>query len=542
MARQGDTKHGELEQIVQRYIDGEATPAELGELNRQLREDAAFRQWFIELLNLDSALVAAFADGASDATMLSGPQAPLSSGVSIPPPPLIVSSLGQHGVGSEGSASLTSHDSPSSFAAANSLWLAIGMALCLSLAVTVWWQWPTNSADMARIESAQGVAELADTTALGNEWREIDAGTVELVTGRGARVVIEAPARFRFESPQRLRLSYGRLAADVPPAAKGFTVVTPTGDAIDLGTRFGVDVPTSGDAEIHVFEGEVVAQTTSGQRRKSLTGGEAFRLTDKNGTQQTLRSSAFIQPHEVASLHAALAAGQQRRSQDSTAALRRDPALIALIDFESDELPQGVYRIVQGRWPGSRAPEFVREGDHMKLDVGGQGDWSQLTLAAWVRLDRFGQRYHSLLHTDGWDKNNFGQVHWMVTRYKTMRLALFGNTLAPGAIETELFPDSRTSVLPEQGRWIHLAAVYDSVHKTVRFYLNGRFDNETRQAIAYPARLGPAQIGNWDSIDRKLSGRLDELLLLGRAMSDAEIQALYEDGNPYHGLAPENGP
>jgi hypothetical protein len=535
MARQDD-----LEQIVQRYLDGEFTSADVDPLNRQLRADAQFRQRFIELLNLDSALVAAFADGASDAAALSGLQAPRPSSVSIVPP-LVTPSISEHGAASDGSTRLASHGSPLSFAAANPLWLAVGAAVCLSLAVAVWWQWPTSSADMARIESAQGVAELADATALGDEWREIDAGTVELITSRGARVVIEAPARFRFESTQRLRLSYGRLAAEVPPAAKGFTVVTPTGDAIDLGTRFGVDVPTNGDAEIHVFEGEVIAQTTSGQRRKSLTGGEAFRLTDKNGTQQSLRSSAFIQPHEVASLHAALAAGQQRRSQESTAALRRDPALISLVDFESGDLPPGVYRIVQGRWPGSRAPEFVREGDHMKLDVGGAGDWQQLTMAAWVRLDRFDQRYHSLLHTDGWDKNNFGQVHWMVTRYKTMRLALFGNTLAPGSIETEFFPDSRTSVLPEQGRWIHLATVYDSVKKSVRFYFNGRFDSETRQEIAYPARLGPAQIGNWDSNERRLSGRLDELLLLGRAMSDAEVQALYQDGNPYHGLAPEIG-
>ena len=50
MARQENFKHGDLERIVQRYIDGEVTPAELGELNRQLRADAAFRQWFIELV------------------------------------------------------------------------------------------------------------------------------------------------------------------------------------------------------------------------------------------------------------------------------------------------------------------------------------------------------------------------------------------------------------------------------------------------------------------------------------------------------------
>jgi hypothetical protein len=232
-------------------------------------------------------------------------------------------------------------------------------------------------------------------------------------------------------------------------------------------------------------------------------------------------------------LSAGLAAGQRARSEAALTAMRNDPALIALLDFESVETQPGVFRTVQGRWPGSRAPEFVHVGDHLKLDVGGAREWPQLTLAAWVRLDQLGAPYQSLLHTDGWNQDSPGQVHWMVTRHTTMRLALRGNTLAPDADERELFPDSRTSVLPEQGRWVHLATVYDSAAKTVRFYLNGKFDKETHQATAHPARLGPAQIGNWDRQDRKLSGRVDELLLLGRAMSDDEVRALYEAGNPY---------
>ena len=57
--------------------------------------------------------------------------------------------------------------------------------------------------------------------------------------------------------------------------------------------------------------------------------------------------------------------------------------------------------------------------------------------------------------------------------------------------------------------------MYDSSVRTVRFYLNGVFDNETHQKIAYPARLGPAQIDKWEDWDRKLIGRIDELLVLG---------------------------
>ena len=311
---------------------------------------------------------------------------------------------------------------------------------------------------------------------------------MDLTTARGARVVIEAPAVFHFESAQRLHLMQGRLTADVPPAAKGFTVVTPTGQAVDLGTKFGVDVPLREEAEIHVFQGEVIAQSSAGGKRQSLRDGEAFRLQSGAGTPRELRSAAFIRPEEVSALHAALEAGQRVSSDAALLALRQDPELIALLDFESNELPAGNYRMVQGRWPGSHAPEFVNVGDHMRLDAGGVREWPQLTLAVWVRLDRLGEPYQSLLHTDGWS-DSLGQVHWMVTRHTTMRLALFGNVLAPGSDEREGFPDSRTSVLPEQGRWVHLATVYDATKQTVRFYFNGEFDKETRQAVSYPARL-----------------------------------------------------
>lgn len=169
----------------------------------------------------------------------------------------------------------------------------------------------------------------------------------------------------------------------------------------------------------------------------------------------------------------------------------------------------------------------------MKLDVGEGQDWPELTLAAWVRLDRLGEPYQSLFHTDGWSRENPGQVHWMVTRNATMRLALSANTLVPGSAETNGYPDSMTPVLSAKGRWVHLATVYQANEGTVKFYLNGRLDSESRQEIAHPARLGPAEIGNWDKQDRKLSGRIDELIILGRSMSDDELSQLYQVGNPY---------
>ena len=408
---------------------------------------------------------------------------------------------------------------------------AIAASLVLLIGGGLWWH--DSQQVIATVVNDAGAEELSNGTSIRKGLHRLDAGVVELMTCNGARLTIEAPAEFRFEDAQRLRLTKGRLSAEVPPAAKGFTVITPSGQAVDLGTRFGVDVPATGPAEVHVFQGEVVAKAAGEGRTLSLRDGKAVTMTKGVSVERELRSSAFIQASEMDGLSAGLSAGQRARSEAATAALWREPSLIALLDFRSGEPQPGVYRTVQGRWPGSRAAEFVDVGDHLKLDVGGDRTWPQLTLAAWVRLDQLGAPYQSLLHTDGWNKGNPGQVHWMITQLTTMRLALYANTLRPGSGELNGYPDSRTSVRPEQGRWLHLATVYDADRKTVRFYLNGQFDKETRQEVAHPARLGKAQVGNWDRQDRKLSGRVDELLLLGRAMTDAEIRALFEAGNPY---------
>lgn len=503
-------------QILQRYGDGTASADELRDLNARLRTDPALRRQLMDLLNLDSALAAVSQDVDS---ALADSVCPAADPTAAPAADATI---------------VAAADTTSGFATGKmppKVWLAIAACVALMVGGGVWWQ--SSQPSWATVQKGVGDSVLVEGMQLRDQTHQVHTGLVQLVTARGAQVVIEAPAEFRFESAQRLTMIRGRLSADVPPAAKGFTVVTPSGNAVDLGTRFGVDVPDEGAAEIHVFEGEVIAKVAGEPTTTSLRDGDAVTMDGGASAARDFRSSAFIQTDEVSELTAALAWGQRQHSDAALTALRQDPDLIALLDFETNELPPGVFRMAQGRWPGSRAPEFVNVGDHMRLNVGADQQWNQLTLAAWVRLDRLGEPYQSLLHTDGWDSSKPGQVHWMLNRNTTMRLALFGNLLAADADEREWYPDSRTPVLPERGRWVHLATVYDATAGTVRFYLNGEFDKQTRQAVAHPAKLGPAQIGNWNHTDRKLSGRIDELLILGRAMGDVELKSLFLAGCPY---------
>lgn len=200
----------ELESLMQRYLDGSISADEMARLNCFLDESAEARREFVELLNLDSA-VAASAAGWERPEKAGTWRQEDSNSVVLP------SSLPR------GRAAKPSFMRSWTWAA----------AACLALMLSAWW-WQGSQRVFATVVNDAGAEELSNGTKLRGEMRSLRGGNVELVTALGARLVIEAPAEFRFESAQRLRLMKGRLSAEVPPAAKGFTVITPSGDAVDL--------------------------------------------------------------------------------------------------------------------------------------------------------------------------------------------------------------------------------------------------------------------------------------------------------------------
>ncbi len=368
--------------------------------------------------------------------------------------------------------------------------------------------------------------EAAPGTPVSTSEITLAKGVIELETNRHARVVIEAPATFQFRSSQRLLLHRGRVAAEVPADATGFTVATPTGEVIDIGTKFGVDVAAGGASEVHVFKGSVIARVSQTSDRHSLKQDQALSLKVGAAIPRDLRGAAFIQAEEIPQLAAGFRHGRQMHWVSSLAVLRRDPTLFALLNL--DEASGGSFRRVQGRWPGSSGIEFTQPGDFLPLALSGTSD--ELTLAVWVRLDQVPDRINSLLHVDGW--GHPGQVHWMVAENQRMRLAVY-DARQVNPPTAQHYPESRKQVTAATGRWTHLAVVYDATRRIARFYLDGEFDNEVPLVASVPIVLGPARVGNWNHMDRMFSGRLDELVVLGRCLSDDEMQSLYRDGNPY---------
>ena len=105
-------------------------------------------------------------------------------------------------------------------------------------------------------------------------------GEIELVYESGAKLLLIGPVDFVLQDIGG-DLHRGGLMASVPQAGHGFTIATPNGKVVDLGTEFGVMVDDFGVSEVSVFEGKVEAFPTS----SSIPSEGKIRLTKGSALQ-----------------------------------------------------------------------------------------------------------------------------------------------------------------------------------------------------------------------------------------------------------------
>jgi anti-sigma factor RsiW len=213
------------------YLDGTLPEEELSALEAVLREDAELRAAFVRYAQLPSDLAIEMRARAAGDRLLQ----------QIQPPRRLswVASL-----------------------------LTLAAGILLALGVTLLWPRAVAPEEIAWLVNAQN-AEWAEDGEPGplrpGTHLHLERGLVALRFASGARVVLEGPAEAELLSPLRMALTQGKIGASIPESAHGFTVLSPRGEVIDLGTEFGVAVNADGATNVHVFEGEVIAKDPTGQ-------------------------------------------------------------------------------------------------------------------------------------------------------------------------------------------------------------------------------------------------------------------------------------
>jgi hypothetical protein len=291
-----------------------------------------------------------------------------------------------------------------------------------------------------------------------------------------------------------------------------------------------------------VLEGEVEVRGAAGAGVTTLRTDTGINFGGGGLHEIRANPDAFIGRAKILELEEA----HQKRRYESWLAnsreLRSDPAVVVYYGFDEPNTWErslkdsvgGHHGAVvgclwcPGRWPGKVALEFKRLSDRVRIDV--PGEFQQLTLAAWVRVEGLNQWLSSLMLTDGWEP---GEVHWQINAKGQL---ILGVLLGGGPDDGHRSP---TVLEPKDlGRWVHLATTYDSRRNVVTHYVNGARVSQGSLPVATTVKIGSANIGNWTAPPtyheptRSLNGRIDEFVILKRAMTEQEIARVYEIGKP----------
>jgi len=439
---------------------------------------------------------------------------------------------------------------------------AVGLAACLLILVGVgliWFERPNSRKPTSLAVAVMSQAVEARWNRPGDArpvgaalepgWLRLRSGLVQVTFYSGARLVLEGPAEVQLVSPGEAFCQAGRVMVEVPAQARGFRVGSPQVKVVDLGTQFGLDVKRAG-AEVQVFKGEV-EYLVPGATKHSLKEGEGVLVETGGATRRVSADSAvFDSLFDLQRRWLAMLALRYENWRTASAWRNQDSSLLARFDLEDTDTSGWTLHNVgvggnhvtdatiigcsetEGRWPGKHALEFRSPSDRVRFSV--PGEFRALTLSAWVNVKGLDRQFNSLFMCDGFDA---GKIHWQIRSDGVLDLGVQG----PHIRDVQIFASPAVVGFHQFGQWLHLAAVVDGERRQVIHYVNGMAVSRHALKLPPPYRIGAAELGNWNAgempnqppfLIRHFSGAMDEFALFNRALSDAEIQALYSEGKP----------
>ena len=417
------------------------------------------------------------------------------------------------------------------------LWV-IAASACVMVFV-IWWQISPTPGPIALLVNEAGArfanGAAPDVVSFTRGSYQLVEGAAHLRFRNGVDVVMVGPTSFRIDDVNSLRVEEGSLRALVPEPAHGFVVSAAGVRFRDLGTEFGVTVNRSeGKAQLHVFEGQVeVLPEGSATVQATILGGQSVAV-----------SGGIVRetPPPVEGQFLTVDSISLRRWNAHRDRLRRDPNLVFYYPFVHDASNATMLRDdavhgekldgriagaewVTGRWPGKMSLQFEHPGDGVALTI--PGEFEQVTLAAWLKIDRLENPVNAVMNSVGaWP----GSIHWQMTRKGQSGVTWFYSE------------PKRTNVwyhdaIP-QGRWVHWAVTADRHTGKILHYLNGKPIGESRLTTA-TAQIKPAtvHIGRWQPDNkppevRDFRGRIDEMAMWRVALSAKQIAKEAEAGMP----------
>ncbi len=392
----------------------------------------------------------------------------------------------------------------------------------------------------------------------------LDRGVIELEMRSGVKVLIEGPAAYALVSEDRIRVERGRLVGNVSPDSIGFTIETPYAAIVDLGTEFGVEVSMDETVGVTVFDGEVevVASVSDGAGvlgRRRLEVNESARVNQEGEfLDAVVNDDRFFR--EVPDPSTLARKQAYERWMEHCKQLAEDDDVLAHYTFDNQEPNdslllerandgQSLHGNIKGatwesgRWSFKQSLRFegvaTANGANNYVHFRIPGKHDALTIAAWVQIDELLGDYVSLFMCA--DYEGAGDFHWQLRKNGQFHLGF----LQDGGLEAQVAWESSKRVEPHQLRtWMHIALVIQESGE-VDCYMDGMSvdmvaDPDSQQGLTPGLlRLEDVCLGSWLNSTRfpgvtfhDLRGKVDEVLMVGRAMNQQEIVRLVEKGKP----------
>lgn len=169
-------------------------------------------------------------------------------------------------------------------------WIAIAAAVVMMAALT--WTQASKPNSIATLVSNENAAwESSLPTMPGSELTpgllKLKSGVATIRFHSGAELILEAPAELELIDRLRCRLVTGAAVVEAPESARGFTIETPDGYAVDYGTQFAVRVNLDErTSDFELIKGEIAVHHSE--------SGEEVRLTDQGKTASVSKQAMLV--------------------------------------------------------------------------------------------------------------------------------------------------------------------------------------------------------------------------------------------------------
>ena len=371
---------------------------------------------------------------------------------------------------------------------------------------------------------------------------ELNQGIIQLNYKNQAQVIIEAPATFSLINDQKIHFSKGKVSVFAPPAAKGFTISTPIGDIVDLGTEFSTWVTPNNFVESHVYKGSVQANLNDGQTRNVKAGQATRILFDHNEDNSysnlvfvdiDLRSDFFIrrlnEPKTaysklITQLNPAVYFPMEMSSDGQTvsdwSSFKNDASANNLSHKDNLLTPGTVGNALS--LSGSNHRGYLYVADYPK------SQFNELSVSAWVYAR---SRPYWATIIKNWGHFAWGQFHFGLNPRGNLDAEFMTND------HEKVHVTSKDKFILDT--WQHVAFVHTGLEVTL--YLNGQIVAQSKvnginpqgqlRSLGIGTKISDQDKGKSDSIPGHWDGYLDEVAIFNHALEPDQIQELYNLAN-----------